>query len=209
MAVTAAGFGFSMVKPWPSSVTTAIMSGTCPSTAVSTGWTGLDTPALMNAFARSVNYWFVHGVWIGGLVTGTLGVGQAWGKLIVPPLPAGYVGGLTALGFTGCQAASLASMCSTGVAMGASLLGMYKGDSPTVGVGAGMGKVYMVNPAVLTAKLVGEFHMMGISGVASNQLAMALALGASAQTMLGFGVEWVTGPPSPIPSPGITSTTIW
>jgi len=131
---------------------------------------------------------------LSGTTTGAGGAGNVTGSLLVPPAPGLYMAAFSAAGVVGQQAASFASVYSTGIA--AALTGAtYSGASVGVGVGADISKVSSALPAPLEALLLAEWwSVYGGSGPKANLLAKALANGIAAQTLLGTGVGVVTAP---------------
>ena len=204
----------SFVNPIPAALSCVPLSnpimGTPEIAANSMGWIGPQNRAIMTAFGRSTNFILARGTYIGGLQLGMLGTGTVIGKYVQPPLASGYIAALSAMGIVGVQAATLANACSIGLATGASALGVYKGTSPVATNGAGIGKVYLVNLPLLALKMQGEFACRGILGPAAPRLAAALSMGAAAQIMLGFGIEFSVGAPAfPVPSPSVTFSQVY
>lgn len=127
-------------------------------------------------------------------VTGV--VPQAMGSAIAAYGPA--------FGVAGTSFIQLANAIASGVCAGLSTMALV-GVSPSVGSGAGVGKITYVDATVLSSSIIANFGLFGIAGTSAVGMANAIANGISSYLMASGIIPLVSivGPAGPLPSAAV------
>ena len=175
------------------------------------GWNGTSMNRLAQVVGQAVYQWATvpTNVLLTGNTKGTAGAGTVSGKLIVPPAAEVIQAEFQAANITGPQAASLASIISTGISLAFTKGGQYQGTSTGVGIGVDNSKVSLVNAATLGPLLVASLgQVFGAQGAASSLLFSAMSKGIAKQLQRGTGVGAVTGGGGIFPSTGTSTSKV-
>lgn len=170
---------------------------------------GINSRVLAVSLGTAIGSWaLVPGnVKMLGNTQGTAGAGAVTGKVTVPPNPTFYRTAFTSFGLNGLSKSPLTIAISTAVATAFST-GVYVGNSKGVGVGNDISKIIFANTGSLVSILNSTFTASGIKGINSRVLAQAVSTGVTSQLLTGFGNGAVVGPPSPVPSVGVSNSNV-
>lgn len=138
---------------------------------------------------------------IQGVTSGTAGAGSVLGNLTVPAQPAPVFQAFQDMGVVGETSNDLAVAVAIGISTSFSAA-QYTGASVGVGSGTDVSKVVSTNPATLVPLL-----QLGIVGASSSIVSFALGYGIANLLLLGTGTGLVTGPFSPTPATGTSTST--
>jgi len=177
------------------SLSGAQVSGDMALAATFFGWNGTSMNRLAQVVGQAVYEWAIipTNMALTGNVKGTAGAGKVSGKLIVPPGADIILVEFKASGIEGTQAASLASLVSTGVSMAFTKAGQYEGTSTGVSIGVDNSKVSLVNAKTLGFQLMASLsQVFGAQGTAASLLFSAMSKGIAKQLKRGTGVGAVT-----------------
>lgn len=147
-----------------------------------------------------------------GTTTGTAGVGNITGKVMMPPVPGLIIGSCVGVGMTGSKSAELATAVSIGVSSAITKACLYQGIPTGVGAGTDISKVIVANAPTLIGLLQTNFRAyLGGGGTSISMIASGLGTGIAANVALAFtqGVGVSTGSPSPVPMVGASPMGRW
>lgn len=170
---------------------------------------GLSFPQVATGIGTAISLWVSQGnVALVGAAVGTLGAGAVAGTVILAPSVDIVLAAFTGVGLVGPTAPGLARVLATGLATAVTASGTYVGASPTVGVGT---DVSAVAPGSATAATLLPLLNANLPGLSGPLVSTGIAAGVSALfltiiTKPGTGV--VAGPPSPVPSSGVTTSVL-
>ena len=131
-----------------------------------------------------------------GVTSGTLGVGNVLGNLLVPSNVGVVSGGLSAAGVLGPTAPILAKAIAIGISTSFSTA-QYAGLSTGVGIGIDSSLITLANAPALVSLL-----SAGLLGVSGPSVCTGIGNGITSLLLLATGVGVVTGSPSTVSGVG-------
>jgi hypothetical protein len=174
------------------------------STLAANTFLGISAPQLATGLANAITAYALSGITVSSVDVGVLGVGAGTGFGIVLPsstLSASFTGTFPANTIAGPMTPALINAVSLGFMQVFAIANIIT-VNPTVGVGAG--EVSLVpNPSISIPAFIGGFSAAGMVGVASQNLARAIAIGLDSVLPSAFGVIAIAGSPSIISSAGV------
>lgn len=174
------------------------------STLTANAFLGISSPQLASGLANAISTYALSGIIATSVDTGVFGVGAGIGFDIILPsstLAAAFIGTFPANLIAGPMSLPLINAISLGLMQVFAIANIIT-VSPTVGIGAGIVSL-VPNPAISIPAFIGGFSAAGIVGVASQNLARAVAIGLDSVLTSAVGAVVIAGSPSVIPSAGV------
>ena len=176
------------------------------------GGPNFDTMA--QAIGAAVASWGIGqiaNVTVLGNAAGTIGTGTIstpTTRIFVLPATPLMTAELSAAGFQGQTAPSLATVVSLGISNAFTQSAQYSGTVAGVGTGQDVSRITVANPVTLIPILITNLNSIMGAGVLVPQLATGLANGITKQLLTGTGTGTVVGPAGSSPSTGISTSVL-
>lgn len=180
----------------PPAITTAILQA-------APGLQGPSWYLLAGCVGQAVAAWALTptSVALTGVVTGTVGSGTVFGKLLLAPTALPLPATLAAAGIYGVSAPQMAIGIGVGVSSSLNATANYTGVS-TGAIGTDASKVVVADPASLTSILTSICVSQGLVGPQAPLLSTGIANGIAAILLTGGGIGVASGVAGPAPGVG-------
>jgi hypothetical protein len=185
----------------PANLTATITTG-----LISSGMLGTSVPQLASGIGTGLFMWAQQQT-VTTIDAGVLGVGIGVAPFIIPPplLMANLLATFASNGLIGTMAPLEVTGLANGIALGLAQ-GMLQTQHPTVGTGAGVGRI--IGPPAFSSLMQG-FGSVGITGLSATQKASAISMALMMTLQSLVFPILIVGSGSPASAGGVGTGRVW